>query len=394
MRILQIITRLIQGGAQQNTVLACEQLVAMGHEVFLAHGPIYGPEGSLRAAAEASGAELIEVPALRRAVMPVHDVRAYRQLCKLIGRLKPAVVHTHSSKAGILGRAAAWHVRRQGAPAIVHTVHGLPFHDRQAPLVYHGYVYAERWAARRCDCIIGVTQAMCDAFAAEGIGQPGQFVVVPNGLNMGKFVPSPAARRQFRSDYGIPADAPTVGIVARLDTLKGQSDLLDITPELLALFPELRVVFVGDGWLRPALEARVRGQSWCQRVIFTGMVGTDQVPAAMAGLDVMALPSYQEGQGRTLAEALLCGCAIAAYDVGGISEICVGGETGLLAPVGDRAALKRAIAALLGARDESRRMVACGQELVRGRFDHRAVGRQIAQLYERLAGERRRAPED
>jgi glycosyltransferase involved in cell wall biosynthesis len=389
MRILQIITRLIQGGAQQNTVLACGQLVAMGHEVFLAHGPIYGPEGSLLEAARATGAEVIEVAALRRAVLPVHDVLAYRQLRQLIRRVDPRVVHTHSSKAGIVGRAAAWSVRRNGlpgaAPGVVHTVHGLPFHDRQSALVYGAYVRAERWAARRCDRIIGVTQAMCDAFAAEGIGRREQFVVIPNALDLEKFVPSQDARRQFRSRYGIPPEAPTVGIVARLDALKGQNDLLDIAPELLGLFPELRIVFVGDGWLRPALEARLRGQAWRDRVIFTGMLAVDQVPAALAGMDVMALPSYQEGQGRTLGEALLCGCAIVGYDVGGISEICVGGETGLLAPVGDRVALKRAIAALLGDTKERRRMVDRGQELVRARFDHRVVARQVAQVYQELA---------
>jgi glycosyltransferase involved in cell wall biosynthesis len=385
MRILQIITRLIQGGAQQNTVLTCGELVGMGHQVFLAYGPIYGPEGSLLAAAQANGAELIEVPALRRAVLPVHDALAYRQLGRVIRRLNPRVVHTHSSKAGILGRAAAWGLRRDGAPAVVHTVHGLPFHPRQNALVRRAYIRAERWAARRCDRIIGVTQAMCAAFLAEGIGNPAQFVVIPNGLDLEKFTPSDEARRRFREAHGIPADAPVVGIVARLDALKGQRDLLDITPDLLGQFPELRVVFVGDGWLRASLEAMVRRQVWRDRVIFTGMLPVDQVPAALTALDVMALPSYQEGQGRTLAEALLCGCAIVAYDVGGVGEICVGGETGLLAPVGDRAALKRAIAALLGSRRQRRDMVGHGQDLVRGRFDHRAVARQVAQVYEDLA---------
>ena len=386
MRIFQVITRLIQGGAQQNTVLLCGQLVGMGHQVFLAHGPIYGPEGSLREAAAASGAELVEVPALRRAVLPGHDALAYGQLRKLIRRLQPAVVHTHSSKAGILGRAAGWGVRRENVPAVVHTVHGLPFHDRQNALVRRAYIHAERWAARRCDRIIGVTQAMCDAFQAEGIGRPEQFVVIPNGLDLEMFTQSDEARRAFRERWSIPGDAPVVGVVARLDPLKGQRDLLDITPDLLRTYPDLRVVFVGDGWIRGELEARVRQESWRDRVIFTGLLPVDQVPAALNGLDVMALPSYQEGQGRTLAEALLCGCGIVGYDVGGIGEICVGGVTGLLAPVGDKAALTRTIAALLGATRQRRDMVGHGQDLVRERFDQRVVAQRTAELYEQLTG--------
>ena len=171
MKILHIITRLILGGAQQNTVLTCAAQVRAGHSVCLVYGPIYGPEGSLLDDALASGAQVICVPSLRRAVLPPHDVRCYRALRSLIRKIRPDVVHTHSSKAGILGRAAAW---REKVPAVIHTIHGLPFHDRQSCIERGLYVAAERWAARRCHRIVGVTRAMCDAFADHRIGRPQQ----------------------------------------------------------------------------------------------------------------------------------------------------------------------------------------------------------------------------
>lgn len=180
MKILHVITRLILGGAQQNTVMCCRAQVSGGHQVWLAYGPIYGPEGSLLEEAQASGAKLVQINAMRRTVLPFHDLRCYAALRRLIREIQPDIVHTHSSKAGILGRAAAW---RQRVPAVIHTIHGLPFHTRQTRLLYKGYVAAERWAARRCHRLIGLTQAMCDAFAEHGIGRAEQFYVVPSGVD-------------------------------------------------------------------------------------------------------------------------------------------------------------------------------------------------------------------
>ncbi|MFA7237534.1 MAG: glycosyltransferase, partial [Phycisphaeraceae bacterium] len=108
MKVLHLITRLILGGAQENTVLSCEGQRQAGHDVTLAFGPIYGPEGSLRDRAERSGCKLVELPAMKRAILPGTDWRCYRQCLRLIREIKPDVVHTHSSKAGIIGRMAAW----------------------------------------------------------------------------------------------------------------------------------------------------------------------------------------------------------------------------------------------------------------------------------------------
>jgi glycosyltransferase involved in cell wall biosynthesis len=381
MKILHVITRLILGGAQKNTVMSCAAQVQAGHEVHLAFGPIYGPEGSLLQDAEQAGAVTHMVPSMRRAVLPPHDLACYFALRRLIARLEPDVVHTHSSKAGIIGRGAAW---AQRVPAIVHTIHGLPFHDRQSRAIHHAYVVAEKWAAKRCHRLIGITQAMCDAFAAKGIASPDKCCVIPSGIDLSAFEVDTPPRDVTRKAYGIPADAPVIGIVARLDPLKGHDDLLDALPSILARHPDTHVLFVGDGWHRETLEQRVAAAGWEQRVIFAGLVPPMQVPSLLRAMDIMALPSYQEGQGRTLVEALVCGCAIVGYDVGGIGEVCIDGQTGRLTPVGDRGKLAEALTWMLDHPDQRRQLVEQGTQHARERFDARTMTRQIEQVYHEL----------
>jgi len=378
LKILHIITRLILGGAQENTVISCEAQTKNNHQVALIFGPIYGPEGSLLSEAQQTGAELIELSWMRRPILPLHDWMCYRQLRQQIRRFQPDIVHTHSSKAGILGRAAAW---AEKVPGIIHTVHGLPFHERQPFWINNLYIYLERWAAQRCHKILGVTQKMCDSFQKHGIGSASQFEVVPSGIRLSDYSPSSDARLSIRRSLNIPDEAPVVGLVARLDKLKGQDDLLDTAKELIEEFPAIRFLFVGDGWYRAALQDRVAKEGLRGHVIFTGLVARRQVANYMAAMDVNTLPSYQEGQPRTLVQALLCGCGIVGYKAGGIPEICIDGQTGLLAPVGDRDALRKAISALLREPSLRTRLNRNGIVHAKKQFDAELMVQKLETIY-------------
>jgi len=384
-KILHIITRLILGGAQQNTVQCCAAQVAAGHTVTLAYGPIYGPEGSVLPDAQKSGAALCEIRSLRRAILPVHDLSAYLALRRLIRQERPDVVHTHSSKAGILGRAAAW---AEKTPAVIHTIHGLPFHSRQSAVIYQSYVLAERWAAHRCHRLIGITHAMCETFQQHGIGRSEQFDVVPSAVNISEFQSSPDERKEVRHSLGIPDDAPVIGLVARFDPYKGQDDLLNILPQLIAQHPQTRLLFVGDGWNRKHLENRVAHEGLGGHVIFTGLVPPARVGLLMSAMDIHALPSYQEGQARTLVQALLCDCAIVGYAVGGIPEVCIDGQTGRLAPQGDQQALLRAILDLLAHPEERKKLTAQGKLHAQKNFDHRVMIRRVEEIYKTVLNNR------
>ncbi|MFA9479628.1 glycosyltransferase family 4 protein [Phycisphaerales bacterium AB-hyl4] len=384
MKILHIITRLILGGAQQNTVMSCAAQVAAGHEVTLAYGPIYGPEGSLLEQARASGAQLVEVSSMHRSIRPMDDVRCYFALRRLIRELRPDVVHTHSSKAGIVGRAAAWAEGASGGvPAVIHTVHGLPFHDHQPRWVHRMYVALERYAAKRCHHLIAITSAMVDAFTAKGIAGPERFTVIPSGVELSRFERDRSHGAAVRDELGVPHDVPVLGIVARLDPLKGHDDLLAIMPTLLERLPTLRLLLIGDGFHRSQIEAQLADKPWREQVMLTGLVPHDRVGHLLTAVDVKALPSYQEGQSRTLIEALLCGCGIVAYNVGGMPSICVDGETGKLVEPGDRAALAEAIAWMFEHPDERAKLIAKGQSHVREQFDARRMVAMIEQVYER-----------
>ena len=381
--VVHVITRLIVGGAQQNTILTCASQVEAGQRVILAYGPIYGPEGSLLAEARQSGAELHEISSLRRSVHPWHDARALSELRRLVQRVRPDVVHTHSSKAGILGRAAAW---AESVPCVVHTVHGVPFNIRQHALVNRGYVAIERWAARRCHRLIAITQAMVDAFDAAGIASPDRFDVVTSGVDLRTFRPRPEARERVRTEWGVPDDAVVVGLVARLDPLKGHDDLLAAYPQLRRRLRDhdVRLVFVGDGWEGNRLRAHPLAKSG--HVVFAGLVPLAHMAAVYSAMDVSVLPSYQEGQSRTLVEALLCGVPVVAYGVGGTPEVCDGGAAGLLVPVGDVGALAVAIGDTISDPIRSRRRVDHGMVHVSERFSAAGMPQAIEEVYARVLG--------
>ncbi|MBI1371314.1 MAG: glycosyltransferase [Phycisphaera sp.] len=382
MRILHIITRLILGGAQENTVLSCEGLARQkGHEVILAYGPIYGPEGSLEERAQSGGYELVEIPDMIRAIRPLRDRRCYRQCRELIRQVKPDVVHTHSSKAGVLGRAAAW---AEKVPAVVHTVHGLAFHPYQGWWLNKPYIMAERWAAKRCHKIVCVADAMTRQALAAGIGTSGLYETVHSGMEVDQFLDAPDDRAATRAEYGVADDEVIVGTVARLAELKGHDDLLDGLGAWLAAHPKVKLMWVGDGWWRERLEQRVRSARLQERVVITGMVPPSEVPRMIRAMDILVHPSYREGLARALPQALLCGVPVVSYDCDGAGEVCLDGQTGRLVPTGNVTKLAEAVEWMVGRPAERAAMGEAGRTLCRERFDWRVMVDKLDALYRRL----------
>lgn len=381
MKILHLITRLILGGAQENTVLSVRGQVEAGHEVTLAFGPIYGPEGSLLEQAKATGAHLVELPAMRRAVNPLHDMACYRQCKKLIAELEPDVVHTHSSKAGIIGRKAAW---TMGVPAVVHTIHGLAFHPYLPGWKNKLYIATERKAAQRCHKIVCVADAMIRQALDAGIGTPEMYTTVYSGMELEPYTQGPDDRAATRAELGIGDSDLVVGTVARLAELKGHDDIMDGLPQLVEAHPELKLLWVGDGWWRSRHEKRLAAMGMADRVVMTGLVPPERVAVYMRAMDVLVHPSYREGLPRTVPQALLSGAAVVAYDCDGASEACIDGETGLLAPTGDVDALRRAIAWMTDHPTERREMAERGRQLCIKRFDWRQMVSQLDGVYRQV----------
>ena len=377
MRIMHVSTRLILGGSQENTVLSCEGQADGGHDVSLVFGPIYGPEGSLFDRVKAHGnIETIETPNLVRELAPVKDFKCKQDLRKIIRDWKPDVVHTHSSKAGILGRLAAW---KEKVPCVIHTIHGLAFHPYQSKWRNSVYILSERIAAKRCHVIACVADAMRDQALKQGIGRPEQYVTVYSGMEVERYVSPQWSRDEVRRELGISEDDFVLGTIARLAELKGHDDLLDSLEGLMNQRSNLKLLWVGDGWWADRLLGRVKSMGLADRVIATGLVPSEDIPKYLQAMDVLCHPSYREGLPRTVTQSLLSGTPVIANDVDGTREVCFDGETGRLIPPGDLTALREATEWMMDHPAERAEMGRLGQTLCRERF---AASRMVEHLEE------------
>jgi len=401
LKILHISTRLILGGSQENTVLSCEGQAELGHDVHLAFGPIFGPEGSLFDRADAfrttSGARIgvHELPNLGRELNPIKDHFCFhKDLKKLITELNPDVVHTHSSKAGILGRWAAWVARDAHGkrPAVIHTIHGPPFMPiegnagtrTKTRLTNTIYTHAERFAAKRCDTIVSVADAMTEQFLARGIGRREQYITVRSGMETEPFLHAGPGddRASVRAQLGFNEDDFVIGTVARLAQHKGHDDLLDAMAEPMRTDPSIKLLWVGDGWWRDRLLARVKSLGLADRVVTPGLVTQNRVPAMMRAMDVLCHPSSREGLPRTVPQALLSGVCPVAYDVDGTREACIEMETGRLVPRGDVDGLQESLLWVQANPKDRSRLAETGRAMCAREFSHTAMVERLERVYE------------
>ncbi len=378
MKIVHIITRLIIGGAQENTLLSCEGQHDRGHEVTLITGPAMGPEGSLMSRAMGYGYRVEVMDEMRRSIHPLRDWRTYRRLVRRVKEIQPDIVHTHSSKAGIIGRHAA---RKAGAPAIVHTIHGLAFTASTRPMVNRIYRLLEKQAAPITDRIVCVADAMRDQSLAGGVGRAEQYVTVYSGMEIAPFLNPPVPRAEVRRQLGLADDHIAVGTIARLFELKGHDDLLDLAPGLCADFPKLRFLWVGDGLLRARFERWIREMGLSDRFILTGLVPPTRIPELTNAMDILVHPSRREGLARALPQGALCGCPGVTYDIDGAKEGVIGGVTGYVIPPFDQGKLAEAMRVLLKDEALRRRMGGAGREFAVKRFDARVMVEGLERVY-------------
>ena len=378
MRIVHVITRLIIGGAQENTLLSCEGQHDAGHDVTLVTGPGLGPEGSLLERAQSYGYRVELFDEMRRAILPVKDFSTYRKLVRRLRQLKPDVVHTHSSKAGILGR---WAAAKARVPVVIHTIHGLAFTASTSPIVNSVYKALERQAAPLTDRIVCVADAMRDQSLGANIGRPEQYVTVYSGMDTRPFILPPVPRDEVRRGLGLSDEHVVVGTIARLFDLKGHEDLFDLAPGLCARFPNLRFLWVGDGSRRTEFESRMEQMKLHDRFIITGMVPPARVPELTGAMDILVHPSRREGLARALPQASLAGKPVIAYDIDGNREAVVEGETGYVLPPFDREQLRACIEQLAADAPLRARLGKAGRAFALGRFDAKVMVDALERVY-------------
>jgi glycosyltransferase involved in cell wall biosynthesis len=382
-RVLHVITRLDWGGSAENTVLTAIGQASAGRRVTVAFGSTAGASehGGPDAVAanvrrlSAAGVATVEIPMLVRSVHPFLDLAALSSLVRLIRRERPDIVHTHTSKAGIVGRLAA---RFAHAPAVVHTPHGHVYYGHFGRVRSDLFLLLERLFARWTDRFIALTEAERDEHVARRVGQAGRFAVVPSGIDLARYRQARALpKRPERFDC--PSDAVIVGSVGWLTFVKGHHILIEALARLRAAHPAVHVVLVGTGDRRGALQALAERHAVAERVHFLGH--RHDIPDCLASMDVFVLPSLNEGMGRALVEAMAAGRPVIASRVGGIPAVITHQKTGLLVPVGDAPALAAAIASLLASPHRMKDLAAAGADTIDERFGIDGMVRRIDDVY-------------
>ncbi len=376
--VLHPITRLIVGGAQENTMLTAQLLDKARWNVVVVSGPQTGSEGSLIESVRKRGISLILEPSLVREINPLQDLRAIFRLWRLMRQGRYTIVHTHSSKAGVLGR---WAAKLAGVPVIVHTVHGWGHHERQRPLVRAYYIWLEKLTLPITDRLITVTSRDIAKGVKDGIGQPADYVTIRSGIEMDRFGHPLVTRAASRQAWGIPPEAPVVGTVTRLSPQKAPLDFVRAAALILHEVPECWFVMVGDGPLRGEVEKLAADLGLAERLVLTGL--RRDVPELMAMFDLFALSSLWEGLPRVLPQAMATGLPLVATTSDGNAEAIEPGVNGLLTPPGDPAALAQAVISLLQEPIRAKQMGQAGR-LRAPEFDVQRMVAQIDALYREL----------
>lgn len=387
MNIVHIITRLILGGAQENTLITCKLLAQRGHDVTLITGPAIGPEGGLFNQTKNQKYKVITVNKLIRPICPLSDTISYIQIKKILKQIRPDIVHTHSAKAGMLGRFAAYSLRSR--PKIVHTIHGLAFHPYQSQALNKFYITIEKTAAKKTDFFISVADAMTEQALAASIGRSEQFCTAYSAIEEEDFLKPIAEeqKKEFRKKYRISEDAIVLVTAARLFMLKGHEYIIESAKELSRRYENVVWLFVGDGNLSGKFKNQVRQLDLADRIKFTGLLPPSQIPLAIQSSDILVHCSLREGLARTLPQAMLCGKPAVSFDVDGAKEV-VNENTGRLIEPKNVEQLIAACAELIANEKLRNKLGNQGRESVKEKFAPDTMVDTIEAVYKKLLEEK------
>lgn len=378
-RILQLITRLIIGGAQETVWLTAALLDKRRWVIEVLSGPQTGPEGSLIEIMREQHIPLTIEPALLRQISPLNDLRVMIRLVRFLRRGNYTIVHTNSSKAGILGRIAA---KLASIPHIVHTVHGWSFHEHMSPLVRWTYILLERLTARFTDALIVVAKPDIEKGLRAGIGRPAQYHLIRSAIQLDEFDPAHVDRNAVRRELGFPPDALVLGNVGRFSTQKNPLDWVRIAGKVARQLPNCHFLLVGDGPLRAEVEAALGTEGIADRTLLTGL--RRDVPQLIGAMDVFLLTSLWEGLPRVIPQAMSMQVPIVANRADGTAEAITHGETGYLCEPGDLDQAAAYCVQLLTQPTLHASMGTRGRNFALHEFDVRQMVSQIAALYETL----------
>ncbi|MBI5201362.1 MAG: glycosyltransferase family 4 protein [Elusimicrobia bacterium] len=380
-RVAHLVTRLDLGGAQQNTLYTASHLDPARFDVDVLCGPggMLDDEARRLAVRPERPFRLEFLPELVRDVSPVDDFRAFLRLTVRLRETRPHVVHTHSSKAGILGRLAA---KAAGVPAILHTYHGFGFHDRQRPAVKAFYVGLERLCVAASDWTLFVSEDNRRYAEPLGLAKAGRCSILRSGVKLSELPAKLEDRGKKKAELGCGMHKPLVSSIGNLKPQKNPEGFVRVAAKCLARIPDARFLFVGDGELRSRVEAQVIAAGLHGKVLFPGW--RRDTAEILAASDVFALTSHWEGLPRALVEAMKSGLACVAYATDGVRDLLRDGENGRLVEADDEAAMAERIVELLESPEKARELGRKAAASIGKEFDIDAMVRAQESLYTSL----------
>jgi glycosyltransferase involved in cell wall biosynthesis len=380
-RVMRIIARLNIGGPAVHVTLLTERLAPPDFESTLVCGHIGPGEGDMAYLAEARGIQPVYVAELGRELSPLRDLITLAKLWRLMRHFRPDVVHTHTAKAGFVGRIAAWLAR---VPVRVHTFHGHVLHGYFSPAKTRVFLWLERFTARLSDRLITISPALKGELAnTYHIAPESKFAVVPLGLELAPYAETPRHQGTFRADFYIPPDAPLIGVVGRIVPIKNHALFLQMADRVHRVVSNAHFVIIGDGDRRAEIEAQTESLNLRDAVTFTGWL--QDLGPVYSDMDVLVISSDNEGTPVSIIEALAAGVRVVSTAVGGVPDLLRGGEYGRLVPPNDPDALAAAVTAALAEPEQS----SARQDMVAA-YDIARLAADLASLYRNLLESKRK----
>lgn len=387
-KVLHIITRFDKGGSAQNTHLTLLGLKKRNFQPSLISGlslesemkneEIWAKEKDVQRL-KSEGIEYIQCPSLVRRINIIKDIKAFLEIWKIIRRNKPSIVHTHSSKAGLLGRLAA---KLAGVPTTIHTPHGHVFFGYFGTFKTRIFIILEKLASRITDKIVTLTSREREDHLKFKVADEEKFVVISSGVELSKFKELPFDKKQkLKRMLGIPENSLIVGTVGRLVPVKGHEFLIKAAEYTIPKHPETFFIFTGDGHLRQDLERQANASGIKENILFLGW--RNDVVKVISIYDVFALPSLNEGMGRVLVEAMALSKPIVASDIGGIPDLVIHGKNGFLVPPKNPKDLTKYIEILLEDKEKRERMGQAGKKMALN-FSSENMIERVVELYKKL----------
>ncbi|MBU1862816.1 MAG: glycosyltransferase family 4 protein [Candidatus Omnitrophica bacterium] len=379
-KIAHVITRMIIGGAQENTLLSVEGLHANAeYDVDLITGPAIGPEGTLLDRAYKNKISVLLIHEMRRNLNVYYDTIAFIKLYKLFKSKKYDIVHTHSSKAGILARAAA-HIAN--VPVIIHSIHGLAYHRFENQVLNIIYIYVERLVSRWTQKIITVCPEMTRKALAEKVGTPEQYQTIYSGIETERFTTaSKSDATLLRNELDIPENALVVGKIARLFYLKGHTYLLPAIKKVIDRKPNTYFLLVGDGILKNMLQHEAKKLGIDRHIRFVGLVKPEEIPRYVQCMDIVVHLSLREGLPRVVPQAFLCKKPVVVYDIDGAYNIVEDGKNGFLIPPKSIDMISEKILFLIENKDVRSKMGMDGYHKAIDLFPYERMVKELDALY-------------